>query len=118
MRTLALKGADIIAYPSNLILPYCPDAMVTRCLENRVFAVTANRTGFEQRFDKERLKFIGTSQITSPGGERLYRAAQYQEERTCIEIVIEKARDKNLNPFNNPFNNIFDDRREKFYYQK
>lgn len=27
----ALAGAEIIAHPANLILPYCPDAMVTRC---------------------------------------------------------------------------------------
>src|SRR6185436_3809496 len=33
-RVLALKGADIICHPSNLVLPHCPDAMVTRCLEN------------------------------------------------------------------------------------
>ncbi|MFO0767873.1 MAG: nitrilase-related carbon-nitrogen hydrolase [Nitrospiraceae bacterium] len=44
-RTLALMGADIIAHPSNLVLPHCPDSMVTRCLENRVFSITANRIG-------------------------------------------------------------------------
>ncbi|MDP2208065.1 MAG: nitrilase-related carbon-nitrogen hydrolase, partial [Bacteroidota bacterium] len=37
-RTLALKGAQLIAHPSNLVLPHCPDAMVTRCLENKVFS--------------------------------------------------------------------------------
>lgn len=110
-RTLALKGADIIAHPSNLILPYCPDAMVTRCLENRVFAVTANRTGLEQRGDKERLEFIGVSQITSPKGKILYRAKKHQEELAQIKIVINEARNKNLNSFNN----LFDDRREEFY---
>ncbi|MGH7255869.1 MAG: nitrilase-related carbon-nitrogen hydrolase, partial [Nitrospirales bacterium] len=54
-RTLALKGADILCHPSNLVLPYCPDAMVTRCLENRVFAITANRIGSEARGGKEAL---------------------------------------------------------------
>ena len=49
MRSLALMGADIIAHPSNLVLPYCPQSMPTRCLENRVFAVTANRIGEENR---------------------------------------------------------------------
>ena len=48
-RTLALNGAQLIAHPSNLVMPYCPDAMVTRCLENRVFAATANRVGEEDR---------------------------------------------------------------------
>ena len=110
-RTLALRGADIIAHPSNLILPHCPDAMVTRCIENRVFAVTANRTGSEQRGDKEKLAFIGKSQITSPMGEILYRASGDKEELTVVEIAVEKARDKNLNSFNN----LFNDRKKEFY---
>ncbi|MBE9532051.1 MAG: acyltransferase, partial [Proteobacteria bacterium] len=62
-RTLALKGADIICHPSNLVLPHCPQAMITRCLENRVFAITANRVGSEARVGAERLRFIGKSQI-------------------------------------------------------
>lgn len=110
-RTLALKGADIIAHPANLVLPYCPDAMVTRCLENRVFAVTANRTGFEQRGGREKMTFIGKSQVTSPKGEILYRAVAGKEELAITEIDIAGARNKNLNSFNN----ILDDRRKRFY---
>ncbi|MDI6744427.1 MAG: nitrilase-related carbon-nitrogen hydrolase [Thermodesulfovibrionales bacterium] len=110
-RTLALRGTDIIAHPSNLILPHCPDAMVTRCIENRVFAVTANRIGSEQRGDKEKLMFIGKSQITSPMGEILYRASEDKEELTVMEIAVEKAGDKNLNSFNN----LFNDRKKEFY---
>jgi len=52
MRTLSLKGAQVVCHPANLVLPYCQTAMVTRCLENRVFAVTANRTGTEDRGGK------------------------------------------------------------------
>lgn len=110
-RTLALRGADIIAHPSNLILPHCPDAMVTRCIENRVFAVTANRIGSEQRGDKEKLLFIGKSQITSPLGEILYRASGDKEELAVVEIAVKKARDKNLNSMNN----LFIDRKKEFY---
>lgn len=110
-RTLALRGADIIAHPSNLILPHCPDAMVTRCIENRVFAVTANRIGSEQRGDKEKLPFIGKSQIASPMGEIIYRASGDKEELTVMEIAVERARDKNLNSFNN----LFNDRKKEFY---
>ncbi len=65
-RTLALKGADVLAHPSNLVLPHCPDAMVTRCLENRVFSVTANRVGQESRGGKQPLTFIGKSEVVSP----------------------------------------------------
>lgn len=110
-RTLALRGADIIAHPSNLILPHCPDAMVTRCIENRVFAVTANRIGSEQRGDKEKLPFIGKSQIASPTGEIIYRASGDKEELTVMEIAVERARDKNLNSMNN----LFIDRKKEFY---
>lgn len=110
-RTLALKGADIIAHPSNLVLPYCPDAMVTRCLENRVFAVTANRIGFEQRGNKEKLTFIGKSQITSCKGEILHRGADDKEEIAVKEINPELARNKNLNSFNN----LLKDRKKEFY---
>jgi len=48
-RALALKGADLIGHPANLVLTYCQQAMVTRCIENLVFAVTANRYGTEER---------------------------------------------------------------------
>jgi predicted amidohydrolase len=44
-RTLMLRGADIICHPSNLVLPYCQDAMITRCLENRVFACRNGTAG-------------------------------------------------------------------------
>ena len=47
-RSLAIKGAQLIAHPANLVLPDCPDAMVTRCLENRVFTATADRVGEEK----------------------------------------------------------------------
>ncbi len=110
-RTLALKGADIMAHPANLVLPYCPDSMPTRCLENRVFAVTANRTGVEERGGKKALEFIGTSEIVSPAGEVLYRASRDGDEFGVAEVDIRLARDKNLNPYNN----LFDDRRKEFY---
>ena len=110
-RTLALKGAEIIAHPANLVLPYCPDAMVTRCIENRVFAVTSNRTGTEKRGGKEPLRFIGSSEIVSPSGQVLCRASRSKEEIGRAEINIEKATNKKINPFND----IFEDRREEKY---
>lgn len=111
-RTLALQGAEIIAHPSNLVLPYCPDAMQTRCLENRVFAVTANRTGAEERGGKEKLEFIGTSEVVSLTGKVLYRAGRDVEEAGRAEFEVAEARNKDLNRFNN----LFADRRKDFYY--
>ncbi|MCF6159077.1 MAG: acyltransferase [wastewater metagenome] len=108
-RSLALKGADIICHPANLILPYCPHAMITRCIENRVFAITANRTGVERR-SKDTLAFIGTSQIVGTKGEILYRASADQEESMVIEIDPNVACDKYITPVNH----LFNDRRVEF----
>ncbi len=110
-RTLSLMGADIIAHPANLVLPFCPDAMVTRCLENRVFAITANRTGSEERGGRERLDFIGTSQITSCRGKILARASRDGEEYIEAEMDPAEAQDKQLNRYNN----LFADRRPEKY---
>lgn len=106
-RILALKGADIICHPSNLVLPHCPQAMITRCLENRVFAVTANRVGIENRVKNIPLRFIGKSQIVSPDGEILYRASQNKEEIKVIDINPKLARNKKINSKND----LFKDRR-------
>jgi predicted amidohydrolase len=111
MRTLALMGADIVAHPSNLVLPHCPQAMPIRCLENRVFAITANRIGEENRKKGQSLRFIGQSQVVTPEGKVLVRAPEDEEALLSAEIVPEMARNKSLNPLNN----IFDDRRPEMY---
>lgn len=110
-RTLALQGADIIAHPSNLVLPHCPDSMVTRCLENRVFSVTANRTGSEARGGKERLTFIGMSEIVSPRGSILHRAPREADDLAIVEIDPAEARTKALNSYND----LLRDRRPALY---
>lgn len=111
MRALALMGADIITHPSNLVLPYCPAAMPIRCLENRVFAITANRVGEENRKAGQSLRFIGQSQITSPEGKIVIRAPEDDEALLIAEINPETAKNKNLNALNN----IFNDRRPDMY---
>ncbi len=110
MRTLALQGAALLCHPANLVLPYCQDAMITRCLENRVFAVTANRTGEEKRNGKA-FRYTGRSQITAPGAKILYQAGAETDEIGVAGIDVSLSRDKNLNPYNH----ILDDRREAFY---
>lgn len=106
MRTLALKGADIIAHPANLVMPYAPRAMPIRSLENRVFSITANRIGEERG-----LRFIGMSQINSPKAEILLRASEDKEEVGIVEISLEEARNKKINELND----IFKDRRPEHY---
>lgn len=111
VRSLALAGADVVCHCANLVLPYCPDAMVTRCLENRVFAVTANRFGSECRGDKRRLTYIGESEIVAPDGKILVRAGTDEEKITVLEIDPLAARNKNINAYNN----ILSDRRSQYY---
>lgn len=111
MRCLALNGAEIVAHPSNLVLPYCPDAMPVRCLENRVFAITANRIGTEDRTEGKPLKFIGKSLIVSPRGQALANAPAEEEALLITELDPRAARDKELNPLND----IFKDRRPDKY---
>ncbi|MFC1890366.1 nitrilase-related carbon-nitrogen hydrolase, partial [Thermodesulfobacteriota bacterium] len=110
-RTLALLGADIICHPANLVLPYCQDAMVVRCLENRVFAITANRTGEESRKSSEPLRFTGHSQIVSPRGDRLLRASDDGETLETIDINPVEATDKRVTVRND----LFEDRRPELY---
>ena len=95
-RSLMLKGAEVIAHPSNLVLPNCPEAMRTRALENRVYTVTADRVGVERG-----LRFIGQSEIVNPRGRVLYRASAKREECVVREINLGMARDKAVTPMNN-----------------
>jgi predicted amidohydrolase len=111
-RTLALLGADIIAHPTNLVLPYCQKAMVTRCLENRVFAVTSNRIGQEKR-GNDNFNFTGASQITSYDGTILSSAPIDQVYVDLVDIDIKKASNKHLNDYND----LFADRRTEFYFK-
>lgn len=110
-RTLALKGARIICHPSNLVMPYCQQAMFTRALENHVFTITANRIGYDKLEDGTELFFTGESVIVSPKGEYLVRASKDKEECITVEINIAEAEDKNINENNN----LFTDRRMGFY---
>ena len=98
-RSLALNGAQLIAHPSNLVLPHCPDAMVTRCLENRVYAAMSNRIGREDRGGND-LSYIGNSEIVSPRGEILTRMNSVEQGVATIECDFGKADNKRINEFN------------------
>ena len=109
-RTLALQGADVICHPANLVLNYCQQAMIVRCIENLVFAVTANRYGTEQRPHGD-ISFTGQSQVVAPKGELLYRSPPDRTELHIIEVDVERARDKSIATRND----IVRDRRPDFY---
>lgn len=110
IRKLSLLGAQIICHSANLVMPYCQDAMITRALENRVFIITANRTGIEKR-GRFYNGFTGMSQIVSPEGRILSKAGEGDELVSVVNINASVA----LNKFITPLNNIFDDRQIDMY---
>ena len=109
-RILAVKGAQIICHPSNLVLPYCPRAMMTRCIENGVFAITTNRVGNEARAGLD-LTFIGLSQVVAPRGDILTRASEKEEVVSVVDIDPSLADDKMVTARND----VIADRRPEFY---
>lgn len=108
--TLALKGADVIAHPSNLVLPHCPDSMPVRARENHVFTITANRYGQEEK-EGETLTFIGMSEVCDPSGTILRRADRDRDEVGIVEFDPHQARDRRLNDYND----VLGDRRPEAY---
>ena len=111
-RVLALQGADLLCHPSNLVLTYCQQTMIARCMENSVFAVTANRFGSDIR-PRGTLTFTGQSQLVAPEGELVYRAKPDEEDLFITEIDVSKARDKSITQRNN----LLEDRRPEYYTQ-
>ena len=109
-RSLALTGANLICHPSNLVLPHCQNAMITRCLENRVFAITCNRIGQEVR-GQESFMFTGFSRIISPDGAVLCEGGRVKEEVGIVDINVRAAENKRITIFND----LFEDRRTEHY---
>ncbi len=98
-RTLALRGAQVILHPSNLVLPYCQRAMFARAVENRVFVATANRVGREDNAFGDDLTFTGGSQVVTPEGTYVLT---FDEEETGIRAVTvdpAEADGKQLNAY-------------------
>ncbi|MGH9466622.1 MAG: nitrilase-related carbon-nitrogen hydrolase [Terriglobales bacterium] len=109
-RSLALRGAELLLHPANLVLPHCPQAMITRSLENRVFSATCDRVGTEIN-GEVRHDFIGSSQVVSPQGELLVRLSREREESAVVEIDLEQARSKAVGNYND----LFRDRQTAYY---
>ena len=114
VRSLALGGADVIAHPSNLVLPgWCQRAMRVRALENHVYTVTANRVGTEQRVPRPALAFTGVSRICDPSGEVMADAPAAEPALLRATVDLSRARDKQI-----PSGNcLFLERRPAFYLQ-
>ncbi len=106
-RILALKGADIICHPSNLVLPgMAQKAIPLHAMTNRIFIVTANRVGTERD-----LTFTGRSIIADPKGDVILEGSETGEEIRIREITLGLAREKMITLRNH----LFHDRRPELY---
>ncbi len=107
VRTLALKGVDIICCPCCLKTK--PKKVMTcmrsRSLENGIFTITVNKVGKERNID-----FCGESEIVDPRMKVLAKGNN-REDIQMVTIDVKKARNKNYNKYNN----LMGDRRKELY---
>ncbi len=110
-RTLALQGAQVIAHPSNLVMPGRGQLTTrVRAMENRVFWVLANRWGVEERGAKK-LRYTGESHVVSPEGAVLAKAPAEGDALEVVEIDPAQTLDKRVTKLND----LFEDRRPDLY---
>ena len=105
-RHLALKGAQLIAHPSNLVLPYCQSVTSSYALVNRCFTATANRIGTERN-----LTFTGQSLLADINGNTVIKGSKDQSQLLSAEIDLCLANSKSVTALNN----VFEDRRSDIY---
>ena len=106
-RILSLKGADLVCHPSNLVTPGLAQRVTpVYALVNRLFIVTANRTGREGD-----LQFTGLSQAVDPEGEVLARASALEEVVRTVTVDVSLARNKQVTARNH----LLEDRRPECY---
>jgi predicted amidohydrolase len=109
-RALAMKGADIILCPSNLITDLWHRVFPARAIDNRVYMAVANRSGRERNGEEE-LFFRGESAIWDYDGNILSKAGIEEEKVIFAEFTPAKTRSKTVNDYND----IIKDRREEMY---
>ncbi|MCB2220131.1 MAG: carbon-nitrogen hydrolase [Bacteroidetes bacterium] len=106
-RIMAMKGADLICHPSNLVLPYAQQAVPVHCMVNRIFAITANRYGTERK-----VTFSGRSFMSDPLGQTLCSAPENRDDVQILDLNLNLARQKMITPRNHALN----DRRPDQYH--
>ncbi|MBU1023866.1 carbon-nitrogen hydrolase [bacterium] len=106
-RILALKGADIVVHPANLVVIGGGHTSVpVHAMINSYFVITANRIGTEND-----LHFTGGSMIACPDGSVSRKAGEDDEKIEIVEINPAAARDKAITLRND----LLDDRRPELY---
>jgi predicted amidohydrolase len=113
-RGIALRGADLIAVPTNNpLIPRPPGqeplevvAMRAHAYFNRVFVACCDRCGGERG-----VEFLGGTVITDEQGWSLTPAALGAPALLTADVTLERARDKRWNERND----VFSDRRPLLY---
>ena len=112
-RVVALKGAELIALPTNWpegAETSAEHVAIARAAENRVFVATCNRVGEENGF-----RFIGRSKIVGPAGN-LLAIAGTEEEIIVADIDLAEARIKRNVMIPGKYETaVFDSRRPELY---
>lgn len=95
-RCLALRGADLIALPTNWVVG--PGSICTvehvihaRALDNAVYFMAVNRVGVERGF-----AFLGRSKIVGPDGQTLTECSAEGEALFYADIDPSKSRRKHV----------------------
>jgi predicted amidohydrolase len=101
-RILALKGADIIAHPSNLVTYNAFKVVPAQAVINRYFIFTTNRTGIE-----DNLSFAGKSFAVNINGETISKASPDKQEVIFSKINPTDAKNKMITEQNHVLKDRF-----------
>lgn len=115
VRVLALKGAEVIVHPTNLVAgaaeAYADFLVRARACENHIYLVMADRVGEERGF-----KFVGRSQIVSVTGRLLIEGSPDREEILYATVGPSKARNKRFVGIPGQLEaDLWEDRRPELY---
>ncbi len=105
-RIMALKGADIVVHPSNLITRNAYIVVPAQALMNGYYVISSNRIGTD-----EDITFCGKSFVSDPRGKVISEMGEFEEGVRLIDINPLQSRDK----FVTSGNHIFDDRQPENY---
>ena len=98
-RVVAMKGADIVCHPSNLITANAQKCIPAQAFMNKIFIITSNRYGTEGD-----ITFSGKSFITNPDARIMDQAVADQDAVHIVEVDLSEARNKFVTPRNHVFN--------------
>src|SRR6266581_3699241 len=110
-RILALRGADVLLFPTNWLDEKCPSSWwMARAFENRVYLIAANRYGLERG-----VQFSGGSCILDPDGS-IQAYLDNGEGIVYGEVDLSRCRNKSWgHPAEEPSGNLLADRRPAEY---